>query len=463
MLTAEYLDNEFPPDSSLDDLINGLELEDVPCIDDSIQVLENELNNLTWPQSLGKGDLEELDLELQEEYSKDLKNDENVKEIHDNKYNNDSLQRLKEEMNQELYLKDFEINRISGLVKNLELEISRLQKENSSLKEETVSITTIKESLKEEKELEMLEFKKETLILKEKQLKEFVSEWNLQKEDLSKKYSMDLSRIQRDFEKEILELTRQMDKLESEKDLLQQKLYDQDRKSRKVDFECQTGDLIPNLQDEILQIFNFKQGSNGSVLDSCKYAAGKIDTLTNQLKEKDLELNGLKQDFQKLNQKLQENQGKYEEETRLLKKVHSAEMTTVKALSESVKKEWDYVNLDKVLTDFPNIQSEFKTIVFQKVEKALAEQRCKNSEYVDQLLIGHQNQISELLKSFEAEKETWRKERNAEILALSTKLKNTCSDAYSSSISRVQSHIESEKKSLLQEFEMDKQLLKVLY
>ena len=164
------------------------------------------------------------------------------------------------------------------------------------------------------------------------------------------------------------------------------------------------------------------------------------------LKEKDLELNGLKQDFQKLNQKLQENKEKYEEETRLLKKVHSAEMMTVNALSESVKKEWDYVNLDKVLTDFPNIQSEFKTIVFQKVEKALAEQRCKNSEYVDQLLIGHQNQISELLKSFEAEKETWRKERNAEILALSTKLKNTCSDAYSSSISRVQSHIESEKK-----------------
>jgi hypothetical protein len=57
----------------------------------------------------------------------------------------------------------------------------------------------------------------------------------------------------------------------------------------------------------------------------------------------------------------------------------------------------------------------------------------------------------------------WEQEKVKEIKEIKEKLSKSCTDAYSSSISRVQSHLEQEKKSLLEDFERDKQMIKVKY
>jgi hypothetical protein len=61
----------------------------------------------------------------------------------------------------------------------------------------------------------------------------------------------------------------------------------------------------------------------------------------------------------------------------------------------------------------------------------------------------------------EKEKVFWEQEKVKEIKEIKEKLSKSCTDAYSSSISRVQSHLEQEKKSLLEDFERDKQMIKV--
>ena len=112
--------------------------------------------------------------------------------------------------------------------------------------------------------------------------------------------------------------------------------------------------------------------------------------------------------------------------------------------------------------------------VKEKLEKQVQDLKEKNSEIpglTSSLEIANNSlkekeleilkEKEQLRAKFDKEKEKWEQDKLKEIKEIKEKLSKSCTDVYSSSISRVQSHLEEEKKSLLEDFEQEKQVLKV--
>lgn len=90
--------------------------------------------------------------------------------------------------------------------KALEEQISHLQKELSTAQSNHVQISSIRQNLEREKELDLLTIRKEMLSQKEQQLHDLRIEMSAQKDELKRLFHIELEAERRDFESERAEL-----------------------------------------------------------------------------------------------------------------------------------------------------------------------------------------------------------------------------------------------------------------
>ena len=352
---------------------------------------------------------------------------------------------------------------------DLQQKFDLLQRENETLQSSQAQISAIRESLLEEKELDVLTVKKELLLHKERQLQELRKDWNSQKDDLARNYQQDLRRIQQDFAKDKRQHEQEILDLQDSISKLKQQLYDAQRKPKTVDFEQQYVLLDENsLCKQLAAVFkwdilaiDFDSDKAETVilrLAQETLNAHQIITarLTEEIQENNHKINALQKEVQNSESLLLDSEKEHLQAMDLIKKTHANEVSSLRKFKATADQDIYLSDLSQTFKKFPHLLEEYKAGLKDRIQKARTECKQAHAREMEAMMSDHRDEIQRITKQFEQERIFFEAENASEVAKLKKSSDTT-------SLGQYQEQLDKEKSSLKLIFEKEVCQMKVCY
>jgi hypothetical protein len=347
-----------------------------------------------------------------------------------------------------------------GRQADLQKRIEGLQRELDVAQASQTQMASIRDSLTQEKELDLQAMRKELLLQKERQLQELRQDWMIQKEEIAQTYQKNLKLIQVELARDKVALQSEVESLHAENVELQKQLSDTTRKRRTKDFETQCTLVdIDGLYPRLLSLFgvesnncpdvNSTENASDSVYTLChdyvKHGHEERRDLWQELQKTQSSLSALQYSIEELERENSESNKAHQEELGLLKRVHASEVEALKSVYETSKKPSSSPSIhtkEDLERLNPGLLRELEQSWAAPLKKQIREEQTLT---LQSLAAQYETKLKEFQDRFSKDRAELIQQHAEEMDSMSVRLKASCNAAFSQSVRQAKDQWHTEK------------------